>query len=74
MAALDELGVHVKIYPRALPQYNLGHTERLAAIEGARSKIPNLWLVGNYLSGPSIGACVEQSQKVAQEIVSRTKS
>jgi oxygen-dependent protoporphyrinogen oxidase len=65
---------HVKIYPRALPQYNLGHTERLAAIEGARSKIPNLWLVGNYLSGPSIGACVEQSQKVAQEIVSRTKS
>ena len=64
---------HVTIYPRALPQYNLGHADRLAAIEGHRTKFPNLWLAGNYLRGPSIGACVEQSLSVANEILSRMK-
>ena len=64
---------HVMIYPRALPQYNLGHADRLAAIEGHRTKFPNLRLAGNYLRGPSIGACVEQSLSVANEILSRIK-
>jgi protoporphyrinogen/coproporphyrinogen III oxidase len=65
---------NVTVCPRALPQYNLGHSDRLAAIERLRTKIPNLWLVGNYLRGPSIGACVEQSLGVAEEILSRMKT
>jgi protoporphyrinogen/coproporphyrinogen III oxidase len=64
---------HVTIYPRALPQYNLGHADRLAAIETHRAKYPSLWLAGNYLRGPSIGACVEQSLDVANQILSRRK-
>jgi protoporphyrinogen/coproporphyrinogen III oxidase len=59
---------NVTIYPRALPQYNLGHTQRVAAIEDARQKRPNLHLIGNYLRGPSIGACVEQALSVAQQV------
>jgi protoporphyrinogen/coproporphyrinogen III oxidase len=65
---------NVTIYPRALPQYNVGHADRLAAVEQQRGRHPNLWLAGNYLRGPSIGACVEQSLSVAQEILSRMKS
>jgi oxygen-dependent protoporphyrinogen oxidase len=64
---------NVTIYLRALPQYNLGHAERLAAIEHQRSKFPNLWLAGNYLRGPSVGSCVEQSLNVADQILSRAK-
>ncbi len=64
---------NVTIYPRALPQYNVGHAERLAAIDGQRTNFPNLWLTGNYLRGPSIGACVEQSLDVASQILSRTR-
>jgi oxygen-dependent protoporphyrinogen oxidase len=64
---------NVVVYRHALPQYNLGHGERLAVIEGARRKHSNLWLVGNYLRGPSIGACVEQSLSAAEEIISRQK-
>jgi oxygen-dependent protoporphyrinogen oxidase len=64
---------NVTIYPRALPQYNVGHAERLAAIEGQRTNFPNLWLTGNYLRGPSIGACVEQSLGVTKQILSRTR-
>jgi oxygen-dependent protoporphyrinogen oxidase len=59
---------NVEIYQRAIPQYNLGHGERVAALEALRAKYPGLWLTGNYLSGPAIGSCVEQALTVAGEI------
>jgi protoporphyrinogen/coproporphyrinogen III oxidase len=62
---------NVEIYQRAIPQYNLGHGERLAALEALRAKYPGLWLIGNYLRGPAIGACVEQALAVAGEIAKR---
>jgi protoporphyrinogen/coproporphyrinogen III oxidase len=62
---------NVTIYPRALPQYNLGHADRLSAIETQRAYFPNLWLAGNYLRGPALGACVEQSLDVANQMLSR---
>jgi oxygen-dependent protoporphyrinogen oxidase len=62
---------NVEIYQRAIPQYNLGHGERLVALEAFRAKYPGLWLAGNYLCGPAIGACVEQAFAVAGEITKR---
>jgi oxygen-dependent protoporphyrinogen oxidase len=59
---------NVTIWPRALPQYNLGHAERLAAIAKLCSRFPGLWLTGNYLRGPAIGSCVEQALAVADEV------
>jgi protoporphyrinogen/coproporphyrinogen III oxidase len=58
----------VNIYQRAIPQYTLGHTDRLAALSALRAKYPRLRLTGNYLRGPSIGACVDQALAVAGEI------
>jgi oxygen-dependent protoporphyrinogen oxidase len=54
----------VRTYARALPQYNLGHADRLAAIAKLISPFPKLHLIGNYFRGPSIGACVEQALEV----------
>lgn len=62
---------NVEFYQWAIPQYNLGHVERIATLFGQREKHPNLWLVGNYLRGPAMGACVEQAQCVAGEISKR---
>ena len=59
---------NVSVWPRALPQYNLGHTARMAEINNCRADFPGLYLTGNYLNGPAIGACVEQALKVADEI------
>jgi oxygen-dependent protoporphyrinogen oxidase len=59
---------NVEIYQRAIPQYNLGHGERVAALEALRAKYPGLWLTGNYLRGPAIGTCIEQALTVAGEI------
>ncbi|MBZ5698419.1 MAG: protoporphyrinogen oxidase [Acidobacteriia bacterium] len=55
----------VHCHARALPQYNLGHSETVSALAAATSSVPGLFLTGNYLSGPAIGACVEQSNQTA---------
>jgi oxygen-dependent protoporphyrinogen oxidase len=59
---------NVTIWPRALPQYNLGHGDRLASITKSLAGFPGLFLAGNYLRGPAIGACVEQALAVAEEV------
>jgi oxygen-dependent protoporphyrinogen oxidase len=61
----------VRRYDRALPQYNLGHPGRIAAIEQACHSIPGLFVAGNYLSGPSFGACIERAFAVADEIAGK---
>ena len=59
---------NVNIVPRAIPQYNLGHTARLAAVEKLRAQFHGLHLVGKYLNGPAVGTCIEHALKVADEI------
>lgn len=54
-------------YPRALPQYNLGHAEKIAALASLCLQTPGLFLAGNYLTGPSIGACVQHANKIAYD-------
>jgi protoporphyrinogen/coproporphyrinogen III oxidase len=55
-------------YARALPQYNLGHAEIVSELNRRISAVPGLFLTGNYLSGPSIGACVEQAGQTAERV------
>ncbi len=55
-------------YTRALPQYNLGHTQIVKSLETLTAAMPGLYLTGNYLSGPSIGACVEQADRTAEAV------
>jgi len=59
---------NVTLWPRAIPQYNLGHTTRLAAVESLRARYAGLYFSGNYLSGPAIGTCIEHAIKVADQV------
>ncbi|MFI5093174.1 MAG: protoporphyrinogen oxidase [Candidatus Acidiferrales bacterium] len=61
---------NVQLYERALPQYNLGHLDRITRPSEYSFPSENLWLAGNYLQGPAIGACIEQAKSIAQEICS----
>jgi oxygen-dependent protoporphyrinogen oxidase len=58
----------VNRYSRALPQYNLGHSETVSELGAAASSIPGLFLAGNYLTGPSIGSCIEQANQTAEAV------
>ena len=55
-------------YAHAIPQYNLGHGETVSALGTLTSSVPGLFIAGNYLSGPSIGACVEQANRTADAV------
>ena len=55
-------------YPRALPQYNLGHGHVVEAIRDAERKLPGIFFAGNYLEGPSVGKCVENGFRTADAV------
>jgi protoporphyrinogen/coproporphyrinogen III oxidase len=55
-------------YPRALPQYNLGHGHIVEAIRDAERASPGLFFAGNYLEGPAVGKCVENGFRTAEAV------
>jgi protoporphyrinogen/coproporphyrinogen III oxidase len=57
-------------WPRGMPQYTLGHPERLARIEAALESHPGLALAGAAYRGVGIPDCIESGEQAA-EVVSR---
>jgi len=55
-------------YPKALPQYNLGHGHVVEAIRDGERANPGLFFCGNFLEGPSLGKCVETANQTALAI------
>jgi len=55
-------------YPRALPQYNLGHGHIVEAIRDAERQLPGIFFAGNYLEGPALGKCVENGFQTAEAV------
>lgn len=51
----------------ANPQYDLGHLERVAAIEA--SLLPNIYVTGSAYRGVGMPDCVYQSQQIAQKVI-----
>jgi len=55
-------------YPRALPQYNLGHGHIVETIRDAERQLPGIFFAGNYLEGPAVGKCVENGFQTAEAV------
>lgn len=54
--------------PRAIPQYTLGHGDRISTVEKGLENLPGLYLAGNYINGVSVGHCVAEATKLATRI------
>jgi oxygen-dependent protoporphyrinogen oxidase len=68
----DLLGAHgepvvarVRQWPRGIPQYTLGHCQRVTALCNTDDRQPGLFITGNYFTGPGIAACVAQASETA---------
>lgn len=57
--------LRVSRWPKAIPQYTIGHVERVAAIEAECERI-GLSVIGNYLHGVSVGDCVKTAVEAAR--------
>lgn len=55
--------------PRAMPQYDVGHLERVAAIDAALARIPGLALAGAAYRGVGIPDCVRSGERAAGDIL-----
>lgn len=68
--------VAVRVWPTAIPQFNIGHLDTVSLVE---SELKNagwdgLLLGGNYVSGVALGKCVEYGYEYAGKIASKVKS
>ena len=58
----------VKRWSRAIPQYEVGHLERIEAIEARVARHQGLHLAGNWRDGISVGDCINSGQAMARQL------
>jgi len=58
----------VQRWPDALPQYEVGHLDRIARIEAELDAFPGLHLAGTSYRGVGIPDCVRQGRDIARRI------
>ncbi|MFV0445570.1 MAG: protoporphyrinogen oxidase [Planctomycetaceae bacterium] len=53
-------------YPRAMPQYHVGHLARIQSIEAQQRAIPGLFLCGNAYRGVGLPDCIHDGEVAAE--------
>jgi oxygen-dependent protoporphyrinogen oxidase len=56
-------------WERAMPQYNLGHPQRLARLEAGLSGWPGLALAGNGYRGIGLPDCIHSGELAAEKVI-----
>jgi protoporphyrinogen/coproporphyrinogen III oxidase len=65
----DPLLVEVSRHSRSMPQYTLGHLERVAAVRREASKHAGLALAGNAFDGVGVPDCIHSGRLAADAIL-----
>jgi oxygen-dependent protoporphyrinogen oxidase len=71
LGAEPPLFTAVRRWPRAIPQYDLGHLKRLAQVDALEAQVPGLVLCGNWRDGVSVADCIKAGHRRAEEIAAR---
>jgi oxygen-dependent protoporphyrinogen oxidase len=58
----------IRRYHRAMPQYHVGHLERVRQIEDGIAKFPGLELAGNAYRGVGIPDCIHSGEQAAGRV------
>ncbi len=59
-------------WPQAIPQYSLGHLDRVAATEAAEQALPGLHFCANWRGGISVGDCIKSGFAMAEKLGARS--
>ncbi|MEO5702071.1 MAG: protoporphyrinogen oxidase [Casimicrobiaceae bacterium] len=55
-------------WPEAIPQYSLGHLDRMQTVSAVEAQLPGLFLAANYRGGVAIGDCIASAEAVAERV------
>lgn len=55
-------------WPKAIPQYDLGHLERLRPVDAAEAAVPGLHFFANYRGGVSVGDRIQHGDTTAAQV------
>jgi len=61
-------------WPMAMPQYTLGHLERVSAIESCSEALPGLFFAGAAYRGIGIPDCIASGEKTATQALAYTQT
>jgi protoporphyrinogen/coproporphyrinogen III oxidase len=61
----------VRRWPRSLPQYGVGHLERMKALEERVKALEGLWLLGNGYRGVGVPDLVRDARAAARQLAGR---
>lgn len=65
----DPLFLQVGRHPRAMPQYTLGHLDRVAAIRERLARHPRMIMTGNAFDGVGIPDCIRGARAAADAVL-----
>jgi oxygen-dependent protoporphyrinogen oxidase len=60
---------HIYRWDCALPQYAVGHLERVAKMDALLSEMSGLHLIGNSFHGVGIPDCIKSGKEAAERLV-----
>ena len=58
----------IQRWPQAMPQYLVGHQDRLDALDAAIRHLPGLYLTGAAYRGVGLASCVANAKRLAQDV------
>ena len=60
-------------WPRAIPQYTLGHLSRVARAQVIEQALPGVHLCASWLGGVAVGDCVRNGHQAALAVLEGLK-
>jgi len=68
----DPVDQSIQRWPQAMPQYVVGHQDRLDALDAAMLHLPGLYLTGAAYRGVGIASCVADAERIAAAVAEHT--
>jgi oxygen-dependent protoporphyrinogen oxidase len=59
----------IKLWKKAIPQYEIGHLDRVAKIRDLLKGLPNIKVIGAAFDGSGVPDCIRQGRVAAEELL-----
>jgi oxygen-dependent protoporphyrinogen oxidase len=70
----DPRFIEVSKWERSMPQYEVGHLDRVNEIEGLVNQLPGVALAGNAYRGAGIPDCIRSGEAAAESLLNHRAS